>query len=193
MFLGWTLGDFSAFCVVECQSKGTWLRMKNPALIERGSSSIVKPTYFPFHLVGEKWGSKNRRNIFKFLPGNINDTYETSSKSDLFDLVVTEISARVEITIQSLSAAGYRAYNWTARDVLSDRSQATNDVISVGDLWCSVPSWKIYENILPTQELVQGSWLLFFHIFYLKLPTNSTNCRNEQLWRKKFLLPMPIS
>ena len=32
--------------------------------------------------MGEKWGSKNRRNAFKFLPGNKNDTCNTSGKSE---------------------------------------------------------------------------------------------------------------
>ena len=48
-------------------------------------------------MVEKKWGSKNRRNIFKFLPwpGNNIDTYNTLvSHGELSDLVVTEISAR---------------------------------------------------------------------------------------------------
>ena len=46
----------------------------------------------------------------KFLPGKNNETYNTSGKSEfIWFSSYTEISARVEITIQSLAAAGYRS------------------------------------------------------------------------------------
>ena len=38
--------------------------------------------FFSLHSVGEKWGSKNRRNVFKFLPRSNNNTYNTSGKSE---------------------------------------------------------------------------------------------------------------
>ena len=44
-------------------------------------------------------------------------TYNTSSQS-LFDLIVAEILAKVAITIQSLAAAVYRAYELNCPEVL---------------------------------------------------------------------------
>ena len=43
-------------------------------------NSLTRPG--PCTSVWEWWGSKNRRNVFKFIPGNNNDTFKTSGKSE---------------------------------------------------------------------------------------------------------------
>ena len=71
---------------------------------------FVKPIGSLFYLVGKKRGSRNRQNVFIFFQGTTMTHTSLQVRQNIFDLVVTEISARVKITIQSLAAAGNRAY-----------------------------------------------------------------------------------
>ena len=182
-FLLNVLGNLSVFCVDECWGNPI---KKEKSSDDRAWVKFVKPIDVPFRLDPEKRGSKNRRNVFKFVSGNYNDTYQTSSiNQSLFYLVVTEISARVEITTQSFAAGGYRTYEaeLTALEVLSTARRLR--VTPFGILTTFHTELEDLRKHVATQELVQGSCLLFFQIFYLKLPTNITNCRSEQLSVKR--------
>ena len=119
-------------------------------MIECGSCS-VKPIDFLFIWWGRNEGLNIIEMSFNFYQRTTTTHTTLQVSQSFFDLVVTEISARVEITIQSLAATGYRAY----------------------ELNCP----ESFEEHPSTQELVQGSWLLFFQIFYLKLPTDSNSCQ----------------
>ena len=67
----------------------------------------VRPADRLSFLIG--WGeTRVRRNVFKFLAGNKAAHTARQESSSLFDVVVTEISARVEFTaMQSLEEVGY--------------------------------------------------------------------------------------
>ena len=78
---GWTFGKFICLLCRGVLKHGNQIKNEK-SCGDRMLVKFVKSIDFLFHLVGEKWGSLNRRNIFKFLPGNNNSTYNTSGISE---------------------------------------------------------------------------------------------------------------
>ena len=90
---------------------------------------IIFVPFLPHQKKGEKWGSKNRRNVFKLRPGNNNDTYNTSDKSESF-------------WFSSYRDIGQKRNSHTKslKNSISQRRIRLLDLLtsSLGLLWCNI-------------------------------------------------------
>ena len=133
-------------------------------------NSYSSRSTFLFNCWGRNEGLESVEMYLNLYNGTITTHATLQVSQSLFGLVVREISARVDITIQSVAAAGYRAYELNCSGSFEDSH--------LENWWFSIPSWKIYKNILPHKNCTrQLTVVLKFQIFYLKLPTS---CRKEK-------------
>ena len=118
MFSAERLGNLSTFRVAECQNKETRLIMKNSAMIKNLWVSSSSRSTFLSIWWGRNEGLKNN-----------NNACNTSSKSEFIWFSSYNCSYRDIGQIQSLAAAGYRAYELNCPGSFKGSSKATSDAI----------------------------------------------------------------
>ena len=157
------------------------LNQKDLNLLEVLYASLLFPgrNLKTFWRILKKWGSKNRRNVFKLRPGNNNDAYNTSSKSESFWFSsYRDIGQKRNSRTKSLKSS------------ISQRRIRLLDLLtsSQGLLWIKYISFA-YHDQLACRVLILVSCVSLYIVLpcHADMPMNwrskMRNNRCEQLWQ----------